>query len=99
MLTQAVALQAIIAASVLAAPSVSPVYWFQLQLLTLGQKEIQAGAPHVLVSDPSSQQVTSSDAFSSGAGNKNNSNIYDGTGDGGNDQYSEAKSDLVHCCS
>ncbi|QKX54151.1 uncharacterized protein TRUGW13939_01235 [Talaromyces rugulosus] len=71
MLTQVVALQAIIAASALAAPS----------------KEIQEGAPHVLVSNPSSQQVTSSDAFSSGAGNNDNANIYDGTGDVGTDQY------------
>jgi hypothetical protein len=57
----------------------------------LRQKEIQKGAPHVLVSDPSSQQVTSSDAFSSGAGNNDNANIYDGTGYVGTDQYSKAK--------
>jgi len=43
--------------------------------------------PRPLVSDPSSQQVTSSQAFSTGAGNKDNSNIYDGTGNGGSDVY------------
>ena len=40
-----------------------------------------------LVSNPSSQQVTSSQAFSTGAGNRNNANIYDGTGNGGTDIY------------
>ncbi|RFU36325.1 hypothetical protein B7463_g114, partial [Scytalidium lignicola] len=40
-----------------------------------------------LVSNPSAAQVTSSQAFSSGAGNTNNANIYDGTGTGGSDTY------------
>ncbi|KAK1248994.1 hypothetical protein MKX08_007214 [Trichoderma sp. CBMAI-0020] len=39
------------------------------------------------VSNPSGQKVTSSAAFSSGAGNNNNANIYDGTGNGGSDTY------------
>jgi hypothetical protein len=47
----------------------------------------------VLVSNPSSQKVTSSAAFSSGAGNNDNSNIYDGTGNGGSDKYSKS----MHC--
>ncbi|KAH8690724.1 hypothetical protein BGW36DRAFT_401098 [Talaromyces proteolyticus] len=71
MFAKVVILQAIVAVSALAAPS----------------KEIQNGAPHLLVSNPSSQQVTSSAAFSSGAGNKDNSNIYDGTGNAGKDNY------------
>ncbi|RAO69016.1 uncharacterized protein BHQ10_005028 [Talaromyces amestolkiae] len=50
-------------------------------------KDIQDGAPHELVSDPSSQQVTSSEAFTTGAGNYDNGNIYDGTGNAGTDQY------------
>lgn len=40
------------------------------------------------VSNPSSQKVTSSAAFSSGAGNNNNANIFDGTGNAGSDTYS-----------
>lgn len=40
------------------------------------------------VSNPSSQKITSSAAFSSGAGNNNNANIYDGTGNAGSDTYS-----------
>jgi hypothetical protein len=40
------------------------------------------------VSNPSGQKVTSSAAFSSGAGNNNNANIFDGTGNGGSDTYS-----------
>ena len=40
-----------------------------------------------LVSNPSSQQVTSSQAFSTGAGNTNNANYDDGTGNGGSDTY------------
>jgi len=39
------------------------------------------------VSNPSSAQVTNSAAFTSGAGNTNNANIYDGTGNGGSDSY------------
>lgn len=42
------------------------------------------------VSNPSSQKVTSSAAFSSGAGNNNNANIYDGTGNAGTDTYSNS---------
>jgi hypothetical protein len=57
------------------------------------QQEIQNGPPHELVSDPSSQQVTSSEAFTSGAGNEDNSNIYDGTGSAGTDQYSTKSQD------
>lgn len=56
------------------------------------QKDIQDGAPHELVSDPSSQQVTSSEAFTTGAGNHDNGNIYDGTGNAGTDQYSKLPS-------
>ncbi len=41
----------------------------------------------IAVSNPSTQKVTSSAAFTSGAGNKNNANIYDGTGNGGSDYY------------
>lgn len=41
----------------------------------------------VLVSNPSSAKVTNSEAFSTGAGNNNNANIYDGTGNGGSDSY------------
>lgn len=41
------------------------------------------------MSNPSSQQVTSSEAFTTGAGNYNNDNIYDGTGNAGTDQYSK----------
>jgi hypothetical protein len=58
----------------------------------LRQKGIQDGAPHVLVSNPSSQKVTSSGAFSSGAGNNDNTNIYDGTGNAGTDKYSKQNS-------
>lgn len=47
------------------------------------------------VSNPSGQKVTSSSAFSSGAGNNNNANIYDGTGNAGSDTYS--KSPNAHC--
>jgi len=47
------------------------------------QKEARAAA----VSNPSSQKVTSSAAFSSGAGNTANSNINDGTGNRGTDTY------------
>ncbi|EED17337.1 hypothetical protein TSTA_111730 [Talaromyces stipitatus ATCC 10500] len=50
-------------------------------------KNVQIGAPHELVSNPSGQKVTSSEAFTSGAGNRDNSNIYDGTGNAGTDQY------------
>ncbi|KAL7930650.1 hypothetical protein V8C35DRAFT_131997 [Trichoderma chlorosporum] len=39
------------------------------------------------VSNPSTQKVTSSAAFSSGAGNNNNANIFDGTGNRGSDTY------------
>ncbi|KAL7899944.1 hypothetical protein HDV63DRAFT_416638 [Trichoderma sp. SZMC 28014] len=39
------------------------------------------------VTNPSAQKVTNSAAFSSGAGNNNNANIYDGTGNGGQDTY------------
>lgn len=42
------------------------------------------------VSNPSGQKVTSSAAFSSGAGNNNNANIFDGTGNGGSDTYSNS---------
>lgn len=41
------------------------------------------------VTNPSAQKVTNSAAFSSGAGNNNNANIYDGTGNGGQDTYSK----------
>lgn len=46
------------------------------------------------VSNPSSQKVTSSAAFSSGAGNNNNANIFDGTGNGGKDTYSKFSPNL-----
>ncbi|KAH8810978.1 hypothetical protein F5884DRAFT_263494 [Xylogone sp. PMI_703] len=40
-----------------------------------------------LVSNPSSAKVTNGQAFNTGAGNNNNGNIYDGTGNGGTDTY------------
>jgi len=43
--------------------------------------------PRPAVDNPSSQQVTSSQAFSTGAGNTNNANIDDGTGTAGSDVY------------
>ena len=60
------------------------------------QKDIQTGAPHELISNPSSQKVTSSQAFTTGAGNEDNANIYDGTGSVGTDQYSRLP-DFYHC--
>ncbi|QGA16123.1 hypothetical protein EYB26_003790 [Talaromyces marneffei] len=50
-------------------------------------QDIRNGTPYELVSNPSSQRVTSSEAFSTGAGNSNNDNIYDGTGNAGTDRY------------
>lgn len=44
-------------------------------------------SPSPDVSNPSSQQVTNSEAFTTGAGNTNNANIDDGTGNGGSDTY------------
>lgn len=43
--------------------------------------------PRPRVDNPSSQQVTSSQAFSTGAGNTDNANTADGTGNGGSDVY------------
>lgn len=43
--------------------------------------------PSIAVSNPASQKVTSSAAFSSDAGNNNNENVYDGTGNAGVDTY------------
>jgi hypothetical protein len=48
------------------------------------------------VSNPSSQKVTSSAAFSSGAGNNNNANIYDGTGNAGTDTYSKSSPPMLY---
>jgi len=41
----------------------------------------------ILVTNPSSQKLTNSQAFTTGAGNTNNGNIYDGTGNAGTDTY------------
>jgi len=39
------------------------------------------------VSDPAAAQVTNAEAFQNGAGNTDNANIFDGTGNGGSDVY------------
>lgn len=44
-------------------------------------------SPRSGVDNPSSQQVTSSQAFNTGAGNRNNANYNDGTGNAGTDTY------------
>lgn len=57
-----------------------------LQLLTTATV-LGLAAGRAVVSSPSTQKVTSSQAFKTGAGNKDNAKYTDGTGDAGKDAY------------
>lgn len=58
-----------------------------LQSVVAATALVGLSAAGVAVSNPSGAKVTSTQAFNTGAGNKNNANIQDGTGNRGSDTY------------